>query len=46
VDGQLAWFMKSQKKHTMLELRANRKNVHPVVKNKKLRNGEHCDQHS
>jgi hypothetical protein len=43
---KLAWFLKSKKTDCVGTLRANRKNVPPLVKNKKLKKGEHCGQHS
>ncbi|XP_021941602.1 piggyBac transposable element-derived protein 4-like [Zootermopsis nevadensis] len=42
----LARFMKSKKTDCVGTLRANRKNVPPEVKNKKLNKGEHYGQHS
>jgi hypothetical protein len=48
VDGQLLQFPrfgsvpKVQKADCVGTLRANRKNVPPLVKNKKLKRGEHC----
>jgi hypothetical protein len=43
---QLAWSMKSKKKVMLETLCANRKNALPVVKNVKLKTGEHCGQYS
>jgi hypothetical protein len=44
---ELAQFMKYKIKQTVLELHMlTGKMLIPVVKNKKLRKGEHCGQHS
>ena len=42
----LARFLKSKNTDCVGTLRPNRKNVPPLVKNKKLKKGEHCAQHS
>ena len=42
----LARFLKSKNTDCVGTLRPNRKNVPPLVKDKKLKRGEHCAQHS
>ncbi|XP_023725727.1 piggyBac transposable element-derived protein 4 [Cryptotermes secundus] len=42
----LARFLKSKNTDCVGTLHTNRKNVPPLVKNKKLEKGEHCAQHS
>jgi hypothetical protein len=41
----LAWFMKKER-GCIGTLRADSQNVPPVLKNRKLKKGEHCGQHS
>jgi hypothetical protein len=42
----LARFLKSKKTDCVGTVHGNRKNGTPLVKNKKLKKGEHCGQHS
>lgn len=43
---EFAWFIKSTHKKSVGTLHVNRKSVPPIVKDKKLKKGEHCGQHS